>query len=248
MGRQTGDQSQLFYLFNLEERVPASCIIPTIHHGGSRPMVNKSRLRLVTPANILPTVTPRRGPNTEYRTREHLTEAEVEALIKAAKANRWPHRDATMILLPFRHGLRVGELVNLKWEQVDLDGAVLHVNRLKSGTPSTQPLTGRELRALRRLRREAKAASPFVFVSERGAPFTADGFAKMLARAGEVAPPPHASACVWVRPGQQGHGHEDGAGLSRAPIDHEYGALHGAVARQVQGAVERLNAANCDAG
>jgi integrase len=187
MGRQTGDQSQLFYLFNLEERVPASCIIPTIHHGGSRPMVNKSRLRLVTPANILPTVTPRRGPNTEYRTREHLTEAEVEALIKAAKANRWPHRDATMILLAFRHGLRVGELVNLKWEQVDLDGAVLHVNRLKSGTPSTQPMTGRELRALRRLRREAKAASPFVFVSERGAPFTADGFAKMLARAGEVA-------------------------------------------------------------
>jgi type 1 fimbriae regulatory protein FimB/type 1 fimbriae regulatory protein FimE len=111
----------------------------------------------------------------------------VEALIKAGKANRHGHRDATMILAAFRHGFRVCELVNLRWEQVDLDGAVLHVRRAKSGTPSTQPLTGRELRALRRLRRESGTASPFVFTSERGAPFTADGFAKLVARAGVTA-------------------------------------------------------------
>jgi type 1 fimbriae regulatory protein FimB/type 1 fimbriae regulatory protein FimE len=92
-----------------------------------------------------------------------------------------------MILVCFRHGLRVSELINLKWEQIDVDGALLHVTRLKNGSPSTQPLTGRELRALRRLRRESDAGSPFVFVSERGAPFTADGFAKTVARAGVAA-------------------------------------------------------------
>ena len=91
-----------------------------------------------------------------------------------------------MILLAYRHGLRASELLDLRWEQVDLSHAVLHVRRVKSGTPSTHPLTGRELRALRRLQREAPT-SPFVFVSERGAPFSTAGFARMLERAAEVA-------------------------------------------------------------
>jgi integrase len=72
------------------------------------------------------------------------------------------------------------------WDQVDFNGAVLHVRRAKNGTPSTHPLTGREMRALRRLHREA-AASPFMFVSERGAPFTTAGFARMMERAAESA-------------------------------------------------------------
>jgi integrase len=114
------------------------------------------------------TVTPRRRPNRDLRTREHLTPKEVDRLIEGTKGNRWSHRDATMILLAYRHGLRASELVDLRWEQVDLSHAVLHVRRVKAGTPSTHPLTGRELRALRRLQREAPT-SPFVFVSERGA-------------------------------------------------------------------------------
>jgi type 1 fimbriae regulatory protein FimB/type 1 fimbriae regulatory protein FimE len=65
-----------------------------------------------------------------------------------------------MVLLAFRHGVRAAELVDLRWEQVDLDNAILHVRRLKNGSPATHPLTGRELRALRRLQRETK--SPFV--------------------------------------------------------------------------------------
>jgi integrase len=73
-----------------------------------------------------------------------------------------------MVLLAFRHGLRAAELVDLRWEQVDLENAILHVRRVKQGTPATHPLTGRELRALRRLQREQKSKSPFVFVSERG--------------------------------------------------------------------------------
>jgi type 1 fimbriae regulatory protein FimB/type 1 fimbriae regulatory protein FimE len=113
-----------------------------------------------------------RKPNTEYRSREHLTASEVEKLIEAVKGNRRGHRDATAVLLAFRHGLRASELIDLRWEQVDLSNAILHVRRLKNGTPATHPLTGKELRALRRLQREQEIKSPFVFISERGAPFS----------------------------------------------------------------------------
>ena len=91
-------------------------------------------------------------------------------MIEAAKDNRWGHRDATMVLLAFRHGLRASELIDLRWEQMDLENAIVHVRRVKQGTPATHPLTGRELRALRRLQREQGSRSPFIFVSERGAP------------------------------------------------------------------------------
>jgi integrase len=122
---------------------------------------------------------PRRKPNAEYRSREHLTQREVERLIEAVKGNRWGHRDATMVLVAFRHGLRASELVDLRWDQ-------LHVRRLKNGSPATHPLTGKELRALRRLQREQKTKSPFVFTSERGTPFTRRGFQAMVERADEA--------------------------------------------------------------
>jgi len=111
----------------------------------------KSHLKLVTPATVNRTVTPKRGPNADLRTREYLTEAEVERLIAAAKGNRWGHRDATMILVGYRHGLRVSELVDLRWDQMEFATATLHVRRVKQGTPSTHPILGDELRALRRL-------------------------------------------------------------------------------------------------
>ena len=144
----------------------------------------KSHLRLVTPTTKKRTVRPKRPPNTDLRTREYLTEAEVERLIEAAKNNRWGHRDAAMILVAYRHGLRVSELVDLRWDQVDFRTATLHVRRVKQGTPSTHPMVGDELRALRRLQREQEPKSPFVFTSERGAPFTTAGFARMIERAG----------------------------------------------------------------
>jgi integrase len=140
-----------------------------------------SHLKLVAPTEVNRTVAPTRRPNAELRTREHLTPGEVEALIEAAKANRYGHRDATMILLAFRHGLRAAELCDLRWDQVEFNAAVLHVRRVKNGTPSTHPLHGDEMRALRRLQRESPA-SPFVFVSERGSPFTTAGFARMIER------------------------------------------------------------------
>jgi integrase len=142
----------------------------------------KSHLKLVAPTEVNRTVAPTRRPNAELRTREHLTPGEVEVLVEAAKANRHGHRDATMILLAFRHGLRAAELCDLRWDQVEFGAAVLHVRRVKNGTPSTHPLRGDELRALRRLQRESET-SPFVFVSERGSPFTTAGFARMIERA-----------------------------------------------------------------
>ena len=150
-------------------------------------MAGKSHLKLVTPAILKRTVTPTRLPNADLRSREYLTEAEVERLMAAARQNRWGHRDATMILLAYRHGLRVSELVDLRWDQIELASGSLHVRRVKRGTPSTHPILGNELRALRRLQREQEPKSPYVFTSERGSPFTIAGFSRMIERAGAEA-------------------------------------------------------------
>jgi integrase len=147
----------------------------------------KSQLWLVTPATKKRTVTPKRHPNAALRTREHLTEAEIERLLSATKVNRWGHRDATMILVAYRHGLRASELTDLRWDQIDFAAATLHVRRVKQGSPSTHPILGDELRGLRRLQRDQEPKSPFVFTSERGAPFTTAGFARMVERAGAEA-------------------------------------------------------------
>jgi type 1 fimbriae regulatory protein FimB/type 1 fimbriae regulatory protein FimE len=147
----------------------------------------KSNLKLVPPATEKRTVAPKRPPNSELRTREYLTAAEVEKLIAAAKGNRWGRRDAAMILVCYRHGLRASELVDLRWDQVDFNTATLHVRRVKAGTPSVHPIRGDELRMLRRLQREQQPPSAFLFTSERGAPFTVAGFARMVERAGRTA-------------------------------------------------------------
>jgi integrase len=146
-----------------------------------------THLKLVTPSIVNRTVTPKRLPNVDLRTREHLTEAEVERVMNAAKKNRWGHRDATMILVAYRHGLRPAELVDLQWQQIEFASAALHVRRVKKGTPSTHPILGDELRALRRLQREQEPKSPFVFTTERRAPFSTAGFARMVERAGKEA-------------------------------------------------------------
>jgi integrase len=148
----------------------------------------KSNLRLVAPVADLRTVPPGRKTEAEIgRTRSYLTQAEVERLIKAVKDNRNGHRDATMILTAYRHGFRASELIDLRWDAIDFDRGTLAVRRLKKGSPATHPILGDELRMLRRLQREQQPASPFVFTSERGSPFTRAGFARMVERAGEEA-------------------------------------------------------------
>jgi type 1 fimbriae regulatory protein FimB/type 1 fimbriae regulatory protein FimE len=123
--------------------------------------------------------------------REYLTEREVERLIRAASENRWGHRDATAILIAYRHGLRASELVTLRWDDIDLATGKLHARRAKGGAASVHPIGGRESRALRKLQRDMIAAgttsSPYVFVSERGSPLSVAGYQRMVARAGEAA-------------------------------------------------------------
>lgn len=118
--------------------------------------------------------------------RDYLTEREIEKLMDAARENRWGHRDATAILLAYRHGLRASELVGLRWDDIDWQTSTLHVRRAKGGIGTRQPLAARELRALRRLQREASGVH--IFVSERGAPLSVAGYQRMVARAGERFP------------------------------------------------------------
>ncbi len=130
---------------------------------------------------------PLRKCNNELRTREYLTTPEIYEIRKAARSiGRYGHRDDTLILLMFRHALRVSEVITLRWEQVDLKQGLLHVRRLKNGLPSTHPLRSIELRALRQLKRDYPA-SPYVFISERNAPLTARTVRYIVARAGQNA-------------------------------------------------------------
>ncbi len=132
-------------------------------------------------------VPPPRRKNSESRPREYLTSDEVDRLIGTAKGlGRHGHRDATLILMAYRHGLRVSELVALRWDMIDLKKGLLHVSRLKNGVESTHPLRGPELRALRRLQRDYPN-TPYLFVSERKGPLTTSTVRKIIARAGQSA-------------------------------------------------------------
>jgi integrase len=142
-----------------------------------------ARLRLVAPRHENRSV-PVRPANAELRSREYLTSAEVEKLIKAAGHGRYGHRDATLILIAFRHGLRAAEICDLEWSQVEFGRAAsLHVRRVKNGKPSVHPLRGDEIRALRELRRQFPD-SGFVFATERGGPFTPDAVNRLIKRIG----------------------------------------------------------------
>lgn len=83
------------------------------------------------------------SPSTSLRLSEWLT--------LCLNNKNWDAPDSTLILLTYRHGLRVSELVALRWEQIDFGGGTIYINRLKHGVSSTHPLRGRELRVLRQL-------------------------------------------------------------------------------------------------
>jgi len=165
-----------------------------------------------------------RGDQTEAMNaepkRQYLTEREVEMLCDAArKRGRYGQRDATMILMAYRHGLRCSELVALRWDQVDLEADRLQVIRRKGSDDSIQPLSGVEIRALRKLRRDQPAGLRHVFVSERGAPMTTNGFFKTLSRADRHGRRASASAAARDRlqARQRRRRYENLGGLSRPP-------------------------------
>jgi integrase len=130
---------------------------------------------------------PLKIPNLEKRSREHLFPTEVTAMISAAKkVGRHPLRDSTLILMAYRHGLRVSELVTLRWEQIDFIGGTIYINRLKHGVSSTHPLRGVELRVLRQLQREYPDSN-YLFVSERDTVMAAATARGIIERAGKIA-------------------------------------------------------------
>jgi integrase len=146
-----------------------------------------ARLRLVKPSNENRSVLVRPA-NADLRTREYLTPKEVEKLIATARRSaRYGHRDATLILVAFRHGLRASEICDLEWSQVEWGRkATLHVRRAKNGKPAAHPIRGDELRALRELHRQYPD-SGYVFTTERGGPFTPDAVNRLIKRIGERA-------------------------------------------------------------
>ena len=130
---------------------------------------------------------PRGRPrNADLRSREYLTPDEVAAMVMhAGKVGRHKTRDRAIILTMYRHGLRVSELTDLAWNQVDFKRAEMHVRRLKGGTPAVHPIKGDELRLLRKLDRDYD--SRFVFVSERGTPLSRSAIAAIVKRAAKRA-------------------------------------------------------------
>lgn len=129
-------------------------------------------------------IPPKKPKNKEAREREHLTPYEVKAVIEAAqRIGRYGHRNSTMIMLAYRHGLRVSELLSLKWGHVDLKQGHIYINRRKNGISTTHPLFGQEIRALQKIRRE-DPDSAYVFMTERKGPMTDTTFRKIVAQAG----------------------------------------------------------------
>ena len=170
-----------------------------------------AQLRLVSPRHQNRSV-PTRPLNSDLRPREYLTADEVEKLIKAGRDGRYGHRDATLIMLAYRHGLRAIEICDLEWSQVELGrSATLHVRRAKNGKPSTHPLRGDEIRALRELQRQFPD-SRFVFATERSGPFTPDAVNRLIKRIGERADLGFPVHCHMLRHGcgyaLANHGHD----------------------------------------
>jgi type 1 fimbriae regulatory protein FimB/type 1 fimbriae regulatory protein FimE len=119
--------------------------------------------------------------------REHLTEAEIDKLLVVLKQNRHGHRDWLIGLLIYRHGLRVSEACDLRWDDVDWRGRTVVIRRLKRSHISAHYLERDEFTGLRRLQREQNPKSAYVFTSERGQPFGRMGIARIIERAGEAA-------------------------------------------------------------
>ena len=184
-----------------------------------------------------------RLPNNVYRIREHLTEAETDKLLAALKRNRHGHRDWLIGLVIYRHGLRMSEACDLRWDDIDLPKRTIIVRRLKASTDSVHYLERDEVNGLKLLHRQQQSngiKAAYVFINERGQPFGRMGIGRMIERAGEAAGLPFpvhvhiAPPLDRIRSGGQGNGHTAAPALPRACLDHEYRALYGHVAGAVQ--------------
>jgi len=181
---------------------------------------------------------PRRRTNREVRVREYLTTEELQRLIKAArKHGRNSGRDALMIAMATRHGLRASELCSMLWSQIDWKTARLTVLRNKGSVDSTHPLTGGELRALRAIRRGGKRRRALCFhVGTRGADDTGrlsqDAVAGRCAVRAADSSSAHAAPLVRIRDGRGGRRRACDARLARPCRDPEHRSIYGTRSRQ----------------
>jgi integrase len=130
----------------------------------------------------------KRPKNEDVRPREHLRPEEVERVIAAAKSvGRHRQRDELLLLMMYRHGLRVSEAISLRWSDIDWETATIYIRRMKRGNPATHPIYPDELRSLRSFKKQAKDKTPWIFMSERGSPITDDTVRIIISRAGEIA-------------------------------------------------------------
>src|SRR5262245_66502172 len=149
--------------------------------------MKSSHLRLVECIEKRPVAVKGRQSNAAYRVREHLTEDEINKVLAALKANRHGQRDWLIGLLIYRHGLRVSEACDLRWDDINLPKRTIQVRSLKGSDDSTHYLERDELIGLKRLQREQEPKSSYVFVNERDQPFGRMGIGRMIERAGEAA-------------------------------------------------------------
>lgn len=134
-----------------------------------------------------PSLPTRRRANSAYRSREYLHLDEVAAVIEAAELRgRHPERDKALLLLMFRHGLRVGEACELRWDAVGLLQRTISIARKKNGRSGVHPLQLDEVAALT-LVRERYPGTPWVFPNERGGPLGRAAVARILDEAGALA-------------------------------------------------------------
>jgi type 1 fimbriae regulatory protein FimB len=139
------------------------------------------------PRNEMLKVGGRKSDEQRGRRRSHLTLDEIERVLDAASsAGRHGHRDRTLLLVMFRHGLRVSEATDLRWTDVDFKGARLNVRRLKGSRSGTHPIEGDELRALKKMNRNVSRGA-FVFETERDGPMVRSAVNKIVTRAGQLA-------------------------------------------------------------
>jgi integrase len=127
------------------------------------------------------------------RRKDFLSDTEIGSLLDAAKSGRHGVRDHLLMLVMFRHGLRVSEAIGLRHDDVDLEHARLWVRRLKNGLAVEHPVAGDELRAIKRYLGTRTDSLPWLFVSERDQPLTRQSVNYLVAMAADRAelPPVH---------------------------------------------------------
>jgi hypothetical protein len=165
---------------------------------------------------------PVRRPNAEYRVREHLTEAEIAKLLAVLKGNRHGSRDWLIGLMIYRHGLRVSEACDLRWDDIDLVARTIVIRRLKGSRDSTHYLERDELTGCADLHARA-LTSLSTSAASRSVVWALPGSSNALAKPQGAHAPPFLRSCV----SEQGDGYAEASTLPRPCQYHEHGPVFG---------------------